>query len=367
MAALFNFGISQEDPLTEHRVLEIKPGDRVLSLASGGEVPLTLISLTEHIKVTAVDVSEAQIRLCRLKIAAATHMDYPENGGFLGYAPMNETNRYRWFDSRLRWDLTVDDRLYWDNHQKEIRKGIINLGRVEQHITRYRTFAKSFIGKKNLQRLLECSSTDEQKVIFNQKIAKRKSIQALFKFAFQPVLYKQCALDNQAMVHTNRLTGAHLYDKFEEFCTYNPAARNYFLHYFLLGGCININAFPDYLKPENKACLLSNLDNLELKQLSFKEALMEKEKGYFNKIHLSNLGDYSTEEQFSELVQTLADKCQEGTRICARHLLRNYFNDQAANGFSIDKAASIQAEYRDRFPFYNILSILFNPTSATSS
>lgn len=367
MAALFNFGISQEDPLTEHRVLEIKPGDRILSLASAGEVPLTLISLTEHLKVTAVDVSEAQIRLCRLKIAAATHMDYPENGGFLGYAPMNETNRFRWFDSRLRWDLTIDDRLYWDNHQQEIRKGIINLGRVEQYISRYRAVAQSIMGKKNLQRLLGCSSTDEQKVIFIQKIAKRKSVQALFKFAFQPFLYKQCALDNQAMIHTDRLTGARLYDKFEDFCTYNPASRNYFLHYFLFGGCININAFPDYLKPENKACLIRNSVDLELKRLSFQEALLEKDKGYFNKIHLSNLGDYSTEEQFSALRQTLLNKCQAGTRICSRHLLKNYFNDQEANGFLIDKSASIQAEYRDRFPFYNILSILFNPTTATSS
>lgn len=367
MAPLFNFGISQEDPYTEQRVLEIKPGDRILSLVNGGEVPLTLISLTENIKVTAVDASEAQIRLCRLKIAAATRLDYPENGGFLGYAPMNETSRFQWFDTRLRWDLTLDDRLYWDNHLKEIRKGIINAGRFEHYIAKYRNVSQSFIGKKNLQRLLECSSTDEQKVIFNQKIAKRKRIQALFKFAFHPLLYRQCGLDERALLHADKMTGERLFDKFKEFCTYNPASRNYFLHYFLFGGCININAFPDYLKPENKSCLLGNLGNLELKKLSFQEALLEKEKGYFNKIHLSNLGDFSTAEQFSDLQRTLINKCQAGTRICFRHLQKNYFNVQGADGFYIDRSASIQAEYRDRFPFYNILSILFNPTTASSS
>ena len=38
MKNLFDFGMSQEDPLSEQSVLNIQTGDSVLSLASGGEV-----------------------------------------------------------------------------------------------------------------------------------------------------------------------------------------------------------------------------------------------------------------------------------------------------------------------------------------
>lgn len=61
MAILFDFGISQEDPLTEQLVLDVKPTDQILSVASGGEVPLSLLSLNENITISAVDISEDSI------------------------------------------------------------------------------------------------------------------------------------------------------------------------------------------------------------------------------------------------------------------------------------------------------------------
>jgi S-adenosylmethionine-diacylglycerol 3-amino-3-carboxypropyl transferase len=361
MAVLFDFGLSQEDPLSERRVLDLTPGDRILSVASGGEVPLTLMSLIESLQVTAVDISKAQIRLCRLKITAATQLPFPQNGQFLGFAPMVHQERLRLYDECIRPNLDEQDGGFWDMHRKEISKGIINAGRFEGYIANLRMFTHVLIGKRNLQRLTECSTMEEQKLIFSQKIATRKSLQALFKIAFHPAVYKKRGLDEQALIHADQSTGKRFYSKFEFFCTFNPASENYFLQYFLLGGCITLNAYPEYLKPENKVRLINNLMQLELKTLSFREALLEKERGYFNKIHLSNLGDWSTPKEFSDLRHALNLKCTDGTRICSRHLQKNQFTVNGAEGFYIDKVESLQAESRDRFPFYGILSILFNP------
>jgi S-adenosylmethionine:diacylglycerol 3-amino-3-carboxypropyl transferase len=57
MAVLFDFGISQEDASTEQFVLGVNPADRILSVASGGEVPLSLLSLNDNITICAVDLS----------------------------------------------------------------------------------------------------------------------------------------------------------------------------------------------------------------------------------------------------------------------------------------------------------------------
>lgn len=366
MAVLVDFGISQEDPYSEQRLLEIKPGDRILTIASGGEVPLTLLSLIEGIRVTAVDLSPAQIRLCRLKIAAATELPFPDNGRFLGYATMDKTARLRCYDSVVRPILSESDRAFWDAHRKELAKGIVLSGRFEQYIGYLRILAGCLIGRRNLRRLTACTSIEEQKQVFDRKIATRASLKALFKIAFHPALYKKRGLDEQALIHADQTTGQRFYGKFEAFCTNNPASGNYFLQFFLLGGCVTDEAYPDYLKPVNKERLLGNLKNLELKVASFREEMASKEKGFYGKIHLSNLGDWSDTKEFETLMEELNRKSEPGTLMCYRHLQKNQFKTYGAYGWQVDQALSAQAERQDRFPFYGILALRFEPKTQTS-
>jgi Protein of unknown function (DUF3419) len=42
MSYLYNFGLSQEDERSEARALDLRPADRVLSIVSAGEMPLSL-------------------------------------------------------------------------------------------------------------------------------------------------------------------------------------------------------------------------------------------------------------------------------------------------------------------------------------
>ena len=69
MKPLYNYGISQEDARTERRALDIREGDRLLCVASAGEVPLNLLAMGT-VAIEAVDISRTQLFLCRLKMAA---------------------------------------------------------------------------------------------------------------------------------------------------------------------------------------------------------------------------------------------------------------------------------------------------------
>ena len=84
MKAAYDFGLSQEDYQTEQAVLDLQPGDRLLCIASGGEVPLNLLCSHRDVDITAVDISAAQIHLCRLKLLAALRFSFPLNCFFLG-------------------------------------------------------------------------------------------------------------------------------------------------------------------------------------------------------------------------------------------------------------------------------------------
>jgi S-adenosylmethionine:diacylglycerol 3-amino-3-carboxypropyl transferase len=88
MKPLFDFGISQEDAASEETMLNLEQGDQLLCIASGGEVPLNLLCSGKSIKIDAIDISESQLALCRLKLLAALHIEAPANAAFLGYSQM---------------------------------------------------------------------------------------------------------------------------------------------------------------------------------------------------------------------------------------------------------------------------------------
>ena len=73
MRGLYNYGISQEDERTEAAALGL-PGGRVLSIASGGDMALSLLALGAD-NVVAVDIEPAQLHLARLKLSAVLGLE----------------------------------------------------------------------------------------------------------------------------------------------------------------------------------------------------------------------------------------------------------------------------------------------------
>lgn len=354
---LFDFGLSQEDPLTEQFILDVKPGDRILSLASAGDVPLSLLGMNENIDIKAVDISESQIKLCRLKMVSAIYLECPLNGQFLGYMRCDSGKREQLYKDIVRPVLKAEDASFWDENIYFIRNGIINAGRFERYIRKLKSVASLFIGRENLRNLINASDAEDQKRIFENKVATRKSLQLIFRIAFHPAIYRKRGLQDQALIHANKSTGERFYEKFRDFCTANPASENYFLQYFLTGNCITPESLPHYLKAENRNRIAANASRIDFQTISLQEALMEYPVGYFTGVHLSNLGDWSDEHQFADLLKLIRSQCNPGTKICYRYLQKNHFLSQGREDFAIDIEKSAMAERKDRFPFYGILHL----------
>ena len=95
MKFLYDFGISQDDPLVEGFGLDLE-GSNLLCIASGGEIPLSLLAKHET-KITAIDISVNQIRLCRLKLASVLALDPNEAAPFLGFTKCSQQERLSYF------------------------------------------------------------------------------------------------------------------------------------------------------------------------------------------------------------------------------------------------------------------------------
>ena len=222
MQHLFDFGISQEDPVIELNLLDIQLSDKVLSVASGGEMPLSLMCFQPGATITAVDISSSQLKLCRLKMQAAILLPFPENGQFLGYALADRRWRRNIYLDLIHAKLPGDDQVFWMRNQKAIEQGVINFGRFELHIKRVRAMIRLIIGKGNIEKLFSCTTLTEQENVFDKYIAKRKAIQLLFRIAFHPAIYRNRGLNSQALIHAEANTGVIFYNKFRRFCTSTP-------------------------------------------------------------------------------------------------------------------------------------------------
>lgn len=355
MQPLYDFGISQEDPLTELRILQIGKTDRVLSVASGGEVPLTISSLIPGVKITAVDVSSNQLMLCRLKWAAATYLPFPLSGKFLGYAKLNSKDRRRIYFNEIESHLSKEDGEFWLRNLKAIENGVVNCGRFEKYIKRLRRIATILIGKKNIRALIECDNAADQAFVFDNKIASRRMIRYFFRLAFHPKVYKNRGLNSTALTHAKKNTGEIFFRKFRSFCTATPARQNYFFQYFLTGEC-RPDSFPEYLHENNRKVLVGNKDLLFFKHTSIEKQLTGLSEGSFTKIHLSNIGDWMKEEEFGDVAQALNEERNNQTLACYRFLQKNHFENNQQSTLKLE-VCHCNCEFTDRFPFYSFLLI----------
>jgi S-adenosylmethionine:diacylglycerol 3-amino-3-carboxypropyl transferase len=351
MSHLFDFGISQEDPLTEFSLLDIREGDHVLCIASGGEIPLSLYCLQPGITITAVDTSLPQILLCKFKWQAAKLLPFPLSGAFLGYSHQDRKTRREIYFDQLRPSLSAEECGFWDAHIDAVEKGVVNSGRFEKYIANLRTIARLIIGKRNIEKLLRCRSTEEQAEIFDHYIATRPAVRYLFKIAFHPAVYKNRGLSSRGLIHAQQKTGEIFFNKFRNFCVCTPATSNYFLHYFLEGSCTTEQAMPEFLVHHKN--LVQTNSPIFWRCTSIQEELKQNEKGAFNKIHLSNIGDWMTEADFSDLVDLMSSKSGPEQKILYRYLRKNHFAEHKDHekGYSVRE---IHTETTDRFPFYSM-------------
>src|SRR5512137_2765798 len=90
--------------------LEIRPGHVCLSIASGGDNTLAMLSRGPE-RVIAVDLNPAQIACLELKVAAYRLLEYEEVRELLGSLPSRRREQlYRC----LRSSLSADTRVFWD-------------------------------------------------------------------------------------------------------------------------------------------------------------------------------------------------------------------------------------------------------------
>ncbi len=354
MMYLFNFGISQDDAETERRALALESGDRVICIASAGEVPLNLLA-GSSVSIDAVDIALPQIRLARLKFIAALHLEPQDAARFLGYWPSSAENRRRCFQ-HVEPFLDPADREYWSAHPQIFDVGVIRCGRFEQYLSQFNRIGLALLRRKKVMKLFECPDVATQQVYFDQELATHR-IKLIFKIAFHPRIYRHRGMDEAGLIHSGKRDIARFfYSKFRDFCIATPARQNYFLQFMLFNRILFAEALPKYLTESGNAQLRQYADRLRFFLTDIKESITRSPRHFYNKFALSNIGDWMTADQYAQLLRVIVAKAQQPARVLLRYI--HYAHSIPADlqdRIRVDLSLGQELEKTDRFPFYNLI------------
>lgn len=357
MDFLYNYGMAQEDALTECKALQLNRGDSLLCIASAGEIPLNIAALCDA-GIIASDVSAEQIRLCRLKQASALNYDTVTAASFLGYMSMDEHKREEIFRDEMSQYLSDNDREFWIKNLTAIKGGAINSGRFEKYMLKVAGIGRFIAGEKNLYRLFECNSVDEQKEVFDKKI-NGLIVNGLFRLAFHPWIYKNRGIDPAGLTHSGaRNIGEFFFRRFRNFCCNTSARKNYFLQYTFFNRILFQEALPEFLQPDCHDMFAKNIRNIEYSLDSVEKILEAETPGRFNKIHISNIGDWLSKESMAGLFSLIRDKTLPGARIVMRYIHLNHRIPASLPELTADYTQGESLVINDRYPFYSVVPIL---------
>lgn len=358
----YNFGLSQEDERTEQAALALSPGDRVLCIASAGEMPLSLLALGAG-EVVAVDVDAGQLHLTALKLAAIRGLDRETALAFLGYLPASRAERRAQF-SALTEFLCDEARNFWRDHEHVATGGAIWQGRYERYIRKLVFLARPLLHRRTIEGLFETSSPEEQRAYFDREIA-RPAVRGLFRVAFNPRVFAGRGMDPRSL-HFRKSEvplGEQYFRQFRAFCTECPARDNHLLQLTLLGRLVNTRATPACFSPEGIATLRARHGSVRLSQEDVRTHLASTAPATYEKVHLSNLADWLSEDQFDALLRTLAARIVRPGRAVWRflHVARGVPPD-LRDLVRVDAELGARLAARDRFPFYGIVPVCIGVT-----
>ena len=295
--------------------LAVQPHHTCLSIASGGENTLALLSRGPQ-RVMAVDLSPAQIACLELKVEAFRCLSYPEMLTLLGARnPEVRSQEVRsqgslrtlgslrsQFYQRCRQDLSPQAREFWDGRLGAIAQGILHSGKFERYLALFRRWVLPLVhSSATWQPILKgLSPTEREDWYANQWDGWRW--QWLFRAFFSRFTLGRLGTDPEFLRYGDQSLADHLLGRTRYALTTLDPAQNPYLQWIVLGHYDTV--LPYALRPENFDAIRQNLDRLEWHTTSLEDFLAQNDHP-IDRFNLSNVFEYMSESHFQTVLNTL--------------------------------------------------------------
>ena len=326
--------------------LDLSPGKRILSIASGGDNSFSLLT-TDPEQVVAVDINATQLYLVELKAVAIRNFSHAECLAFFGFT--NGMDRQTMFRS-IAAQLSPKAVAYFNHHSDIITKGIIHAGKLGKFFNMFAKYILPLIhGKERIEELFREKSRDEQQAYF-KKAWNTKRWRSFFKIAFSRQVLGRYGRDPEFFNQVKIPVAEFILQQTQTHLQHPACQRNSFLHYVLTG---NFGAeLPHYMQPEYFEKVKHNLDRLQLWHGPVESAVDQF--GSFDAFNLSNLFEYLPKDNCREIAQKLIQGARSEAKLAYWNLMVDRQLSTMLPGQLINiKKLNAQARPEDDGFFYN--------------
>ena len=315
--------------------LKIKKGDTVLSITSGGCNVLNFL-IHDPKKIIAVDFNPNQNHILRLKIEAIKHLNHQD---FIELFGIVRTNRSLKTYRKLRKYLPKETQVFWNRNSRAIKKGITYNGKQERYIHSVGQYLRYLKGEGILIDFLKSKNLKEQTEFFNKNLKDFS-----WKLYFNIVYNKPVMMIAKDKFVFNQIEDSSYHIKFrkrvENAALSVPAKNNHFMSFALLGYYLNEYYYPHYFKKKNFEYLKKRVDRIEIKTGPIQEILKDLPDNSINKFNLSNVLDWTSMEEFKNIICDVIRVGKDKSRFCYLNTLMKRHIPKFTNIKSYKKEAN---------------------------
>jgi len=314
-----------EDPVADMAGLEIREGDHVVTISSGGCNAFSYLTAGPA-KVTAVDLNSAHVALGKLKRAALMHL--PSHHHFRRFfAEANSAENVESYHRFIAPQLDARSRRYWESRdhfgRKRIemfRRGFYRHGLLGNFIGFVHFLARAH--GIDPRKVLEAQGIEQQRAHFETYFLPfldkpllrllTKHPASLFGLGIPPAQYDKLA-GGRSMVEVLR-------ERFEKLTCGFDFRENYFAWQAFARGYDKAPeaSLPPYLQERHYRALRERLGGIEVVQANMTDYLAGQEAHSVDKFVLLDAQDWMTDRQLNDLWAQISRTARPGARVLYR-------------------------------------------------
>ena len=305
------YGQCWEDADCLLQALDPRPGALILSIASGGENSLALLS-RPGVRVLAIDRNPSQIAALELKLAAFRHLTHGEMLQLLGARGASRAERRRLYQ-RCRGDLTAPSLAFWENNPAWLNGGLLPVARFERYLALFRTLVLPLVHDAARRQEALQPRPLQQRLAWYETRWDNRRWRGLFRLFFSRASLAALGTDHASVRFGSDSQADQLLAQVRRVMVESDPSRNPYLHWLLQGryGA----ALPLALRPELFDTIRSRLDQLQWRHLSLEDWLAQDEEGAMDGFNLSNVLEYVEPAAAGTLLAALQRRARPGARL----------------------------------------------------
>lgn len=332
--------------------LAVQPGDVCLSIGSGGENSLSLLTC-DPARVVAVDLSPAQIACLELKAAAFRSLAHSELLELLG---VTLSTRRAALYTRLCEQLSVASRAFWDAHPAAIAAGINSAGKFEHYFAMFRRYLLPLVHTRAEREGLFASRSPRERRRFHDEVWDNRRWRLLFRVFFSRMVMGRLGRDPSFFRYVEGSVAGRILTQVRHALTELDPADNPYLQWIVLGRFSS--ALPHALRPENFELVRQRIDRLEWCLAPIEQVLAEAGAGVFDRFNMSDIFEYLSPAQSDAAFKAIARAGRSGGRVVYWNMLapRSY-PQRLADRFRPHEELSRQLHAQARACFYSAFHV----------